>query len=74
MPRAKIDPKLKKTRLYISTELSNILKFPTPTHARIYAQNAINNFNPSTHATPKITNLDNFNANLALQNFIKARK
>lgn len=69
--RIPIDANLKKTKVYIYVPFQSLKLFPTPTHARLYAENCINNFNPNINNCPKPPKLANFNANKALQKFIK---
>jgi len=74
MPKPRINPLNKLTRLYISTPLHIINSFPSPIHARLYAENALKTFNPNINNIPKPNKLNNFKANQALQKFIKNQK
>lgn len=71
MARPKKDPKTKHLRFYTSIPIYIAELFPSPTHIRLYAENALKTFNPNINNIPKPPKLNNFKANQALQKFIK---
>lgn len=71
MTKPHINPLNKRIRLYISTPQHILNSFPSPLHARLFVENCLQNFNPNINTIPKPSKLNNFNANKALQKFIK---
>ncbi len=68
------NPLYKVIQLYTSIPQHVLNKFPTPTHARLYAEQCLKSYNPNINNCPKPPKLANFKANQALQKFIKNQK
>lgn len=71
MPKPHINPENKVIQLYTSIPIHVLKNFPTPTHARLYAEQCLKSYNPNINNCPKPPKLANFKANQALQKFIK---
>jgi len=69
-----INPLFKRERLYISIPKHILITFPSPIHARLYAEQCLKSYNPNINNCPKPPKLANFKANQALQKFIKNQK
>jgi hypothetical protein len=71
MGRHKLPPQLKKIQLQLCIDKATLNKFKTPTHARLYAQAALTSYQRNPQNESKTIILSNYNANKALQNFLK---
>ena len=69
--RPRKHPLDKVIQIYSSIPISVLNNFPTPTHARLYAEQCLKSYNPNINTCPKPPKLANFKANQALQKFIK---